>query len=227
MTITTIINDPWLKKSDSKADIPNGAKLVCAYKLDLIADCIYEVTFLVSSKTHYQLWRSGGFFSHTILKQLERGDISINEFNEIKRLQSGIAYSFNKDFGEFISCLMMLEHLFRAYYGYENVKQIVIGGIVKRTEFDKLKDQLNRERDIIKNKAVLNETEIVKVARELGLDPQPTGKYENIWRARCPKTKYGLYINAVKNEYKCAVTKCKGGVKELRACVERHTNRIG
>jgi hypothetical protein len=224
MSHNTIINDPWLKESGSNTNIPNNAKLICAYELDLVADCIYEVTFLVSTETEYQLWKSAGLFTDSFLKQLENGDISIGEFNKTKRFKSGIAFSIYKNISEYTTCFVMLERLFRAYYGFENVRKFVIGGLVSESEFTKLIYRLNCEIEEIKNKTIINETEIVKVARELGLDPQPTGKYENIWRTRCPKTKYGMYINAIKNEYKCAVTKCKGGVKELRACVEKHRN---
>jgi hypothetical protein len=222
MTKEFTINDPWLKESSSNTTIPSNAKLVCVYELNLVVDCIWEVAFLVSTKTHHQLWKTSGMFVDPIYKRFGDRGLSIDEFNRTNTFRSGIAYSCYNNIGEFSACLVMLERLFRAYYGYEDVRALLLGGVINESEFTRLVDRLNYEREIIRNITKVNETEIVRVAKELGLNPQPTGNLENVWRARCPKTKYGMYINALKNEYKCAVTKCKGGVEELRACVEKH-----
>ena len=224
MTKEITINNPWLKESTSNTKIPNSAKLVCVYELNLVVDFIWEVTFLVSTKTHHQLWKASGMYVDPIYKQLENGNMSVDELNMANTFKRGIVYSCYNSIDEVSACLLMLECLFRAYYGYEDAREFILGGIINESEFTKLVNRLNFEREEIKNKTKAKETEIVRVARELGLNPQPTGKLENIWRARCPKTKYGMYINALNNEYKCAVTKCKGGIEELRACVEKHRN---
>ena len=66
----------------------------------------------------------------------------------------------------------------------------------------------------------MKETEIILVARELELNPQPTGTGPDYWQATCPMTNHPLYINAAENEFGCGWCKRKGGIKELRAFVK-------
>ena len=85
--------------------------------------------------------------------------------------------------------------------------------------------KIEKELDENKQKAREAETEIIKVARELGLSPEPTGEGPSYWFARCPGKIHGktgnhvFFINAATNSFGCGWCHRKGGVEELRAFV--------
>ena len=63
-----------------------------------------------------------------------------------------------------------------------------------------------------------NETEIIHVARELGLYPEPTGTGPVQWRGRCPRVSgHPLMITTSSDEFFCGYCSVSGGVDELRA----------
>lgn len=66
-----------------------------------------------------------------------------------------------------------------------------------------------------------NETEIIRVARELGLDPVPSGDSPTGWIARCPgqSGRYTLQLSAKTGQFGCGYCRVKGGVDELRAFI--------
>ena len=222
MTNIQIVNDPWLKDSDRSSDIPCNAEFICAYEVDIILECLTEASFLVRTKTHLEYWKSSGLFDDTTVKQLSLGELSIDEFNKIDRLSTGLAFAFPRKESDSEVILFMLEKLMRAYYGFESVGSYLHGSLVSEMEFNMLKMKLEQERNKIIEQTKNNETEIILAARELDLHPRPTGNNPGIWHARCSRTKYGMFINAKENEFRCAVTKCKGGINELRACVIKH-----
>ncbi|NCF52491.1 hypothetical protein GWP57_12835 [Gammaproteobacteria bacterium] len=63
-----------------------------------------------------------------------------------------------------------------------------------------------------------NETEIVRVARELGLDPVPSGDSPTAWIARCPgqRGRYTLWLSAKSDQFGCPYCRVRGGIDELR-----------
>lgn len=65
-----------------------------------------------------------------------------------------------------------------------------------------------------------------RVARKLGLFPQPTGTGPDLWQARCPGAGHPLYVNAEVNEFGCGWCRCKGGVKDLRVFVNERKKGI-
>jgi hypothetical protein len=58
---------------------------------------------------------------------------------------------------------------------------------------------------------------IVVAARELGLDPSPSGTGPWSWNARCPGTRHSLMVQAKSGDFGCGWCKKRGGVAELRA----------
>jgi hypothetical protein len=60
---------------------------------------------------------------------------------------------------------------------------------------------------------------VSRVARELGLGPEPTGTGPVHWQARCPGTNHPLYIQAATGMFGCGWCKRKGGEAELREFV--------
>jgi hypothetical protein len=75
--------------------------------------------------------------------------------------------------------------------------------------------------------ATRNETEIVRVARELGLDPVPSGDGPTAWAARCPNQghRYVLWLSTKSDQFGCPYCQRKGGVGELIAFAEKEDDR--
>ena len=67
-----------------------------------------------------------------------------------------------------------------------------------------------------------NETEIIRVARELGLHPEPAGTSPTHWYARCPVRRgHRLMISTSNDHFGCGYCRVKGGVGELRSLVAK------
>jgi hypothetical protein len=87
-------------------------------------------------------------------------------------------------------------------------------------DLDSLVGRIKNEYQENRQKARERETEIIKVARELGLSPYSTGTGPDYWQASCPRRNHRLYINAAENSFGCGWCKRKGAVEELRAFVK-------
>jgi len=63
-----------------------------------------------------------------------------------------------------------------------------------------------------------NETEIIHVARQLGLNPEPAGIGPVQWYARCPGARgHQIMITTSDDQFGCGYCRVNGGVDELRA----------
>lgn len=58
---------------------------------------------------------------------------------------------------------------------------------------------------------------ILVAARELGLEPRPSGTGPWSWYARCPGTKHEILVQAKNGEFGCGYCRRRGGVEELQA----------
>jgi hypothetical protein len=143
----------------------------------------------------------------------------------------GCVFAVPRKDEEFFACLNLLDRLFYARLGFNWPEEFIAGGIVNKSAFDSLVGRIEHELEDNAQKARETETEIIKVARELGLSPKPTGTGPTYWWARCPETNHHLYINAAEDSFGCGWCKRKGAVEELRAFVrerkDRRTNSSG
>ena len=198
-----VFADPWLKKGDSVA-LPQGANFVCSYYVDVVVDRFKETTYFRRTSIRDELWIESG----------EAEDY----------FRSGCAVSAPSKGGIRPACLELLKILFRARVGFEWPSNFIFGGIVKEREFTRLLRGI--ENDLAKNseKARQRETEIIKLARELKLYPEPTGTGPDYWHAKCPGGNHPVYINAADNQFGCGWCKRKGGPEELRAFVTERLN---
>lgn len=80
--------------------------------------------------------------------------------------------------------------------------------------------ELKRNREQAEEAQRRYEAPIIKMAKELGLNPRPAGHNHNAWMANCPRTNHWLMISAGQNEFGCGYCRRKGGPAELRAFYE-------
>ena len=93
--------------------------------------------------------------------------------------------------------------------------------LVKRIEMHETKVAVVKENNA--KLAAQNETEIVRVAHELGLEPVPSGDGPTAWAARCSRQgkRYVMWLSAKSDQFGCPYCSVKGGVDELRAFIAK------
>jgi hypothetical protein len=114
-----------------------------------------------------------------------------------------------------------MEVMFRVIHGGpESYEGFVAPGILDKATYDGLVGRLEAEYEGNRRKARERETEIIKVARELGLSPHPTGENPDFWVTGCPGRNHPLYFNAALNSFGCGYCKRTDGVEGLREFVK-------
>ena len=81
-------------------------------------------------------------------------------------------------------------------------------------------DRKRKQYEQIVSRTLDRETEIIHVARELGLNPEPTGFGLSQWKAICPNASHGLYISSHGDQFFCGYCSVSGGIDELRRFVK-------
>jgi len=107
------------------------------------------------------------------------------------------------------------------------VEYMTAAGYISLEQFELLHQRVlidaarrEREHEEWSRLARENETEIIHVARELGLRPEPAGFGPVQWYANCPKGRaHRVMITTGDDEFGCGYCRVKGGVDELRALV--------
>lgn len=219
-----VFRDPWLRQTKGKRTLPKDLRFVCAYHLDIGPDLVDEAAFLRKAADRDELWIAAGFTLST-LGDIAVGDATLKCIEREANFGLGCAFAASPIADELSACLNLLDHLFRARLGFYWPRKLSVAGIVKEADFNKLLGQIDRELKDNAEKARQKETEIIRVARELTLCPEPTGKDPVYWQARCPEMNHPIYINSVDNSFFCGWCKRKGGIEELRAFAEERKGR--
>jgi len=214
-----VFADPWLKKATKTTKLPKDALFACAYDLHIVVDLIEEAAFFRRTETSDELWIAGGF-DLPIVKGIADGYASPNELGGKDVLSIGRVFAVPKKDDESSSCLTLLDRLFRAYVGFCSPQGFLAAGIISESAYNNLVKRIDQELEENSRKARETETEIIKVARELGLSPAPTGTGRTHWWAQCPARIGHLYIDAALNYWWCGWCQRNGSMEELRAFVK-------
>jgi hypothetical protein len=179
----------------------------------------YAAAFLHRTETADELWM--GILDFRWSFGIAYGTASAEDFEEAK-LMGGVSCRFavRRKGDDLAASLRLMEVLFRAVHGYEFYEEFIAPGILDKSAYDGLVGRLENEWEENRRKARARETEIIKVARELGLNPFPTGDNPDYWMANCPGKNHPLYFNAALNSYGCGYCQRTDGVEGLRAFVK-------
>lgn len=188
-----VFADPWLKKTQENARMPEGVQLACTYQVYEVIEWFYETAFFYRTETTDDLW--------------------------IKGYRTGRVLAVPRDGEVLPACLKLMHRYLRAKVGFQWPCEFATAGIVGKSNFDSLVGRIERELEENTRKARETETEIITVARELGLCPEPTGKGPSYWYARCPGRNHVLFINASEDSFGCGWCERKGGTEELQTLV--------
>lgn len=208
--------DPFLKSPDRTRGIPNGANLICAYGVWIEIDWVTEVALLRRRDDVDELWLVLGPYKK-LFEDICAGLPSENGHRNDDCLQSGLAYVVPRIGDEIAACRSLLRSLFRDRIHYMQPLQLETPGILDEATFISLTSDLKDEIKAVSEITKKAESEIVKVAHQLQLNPQPSGTDADGWLARCPETNHHLHISASGESFWCGWCKRKGGSEELRA----------
>jgi hypothetical protein len=77
-------------------------------------------------------------------------------------------------------------------------------------------DEFERNSRAAQKEQDQHEAPIIKMARELNLNPKPAGHNNTAWIADCPRRSHWIMISPSLNEFGCGYCRRKGGPKELK-----------
>jgi hypothetical protein len=212
-----IYQDIWLKKSKKDQKLPEGAEPIIAYE-SLIGGAWEkdEILYLIRTQKEDQLWTvAGEMIPEPDRETLLRGETSLWNQSLEFNFSIGCVLSIPAQYSKVQSSLLLLDELCRSKTGYESPTRFIAAGILSRTDFDSIVQSIKYEIHQNRLRAVENETEMIRTARELGLDPEPPLLSASIWSARCPGTSHKIFISSVLNTFGCGYCGWKGGPKEL------------
>jgi hypothetical protein len=212
--------DPWLKKAEEGARLPDDARFACAYELFVSFEHFDEAAFFRRTETTDEPWTGAGAYPPARAGTDQAG--SAEDFERANLSHIGCVYAAARKGEESTSCLSLLDRLFRARVGFYWPAGFLAAGVVDEPAFTSLVGQIRHEFDDNSQMAREAETEIIKVAVERGLSPKPTGEGPNSWYAACPGGNHVLFISAATNSFGCGWCKRKGAIEELRAFGEEH-----
>jgi hypothetical protein len=216
--------DPWLKNVTAETQIPSDATFLCAYGVHVGVDTIDEAAFIRRTADTDELWLAIEP-DPEILDSLADGAVSI-EIDLADAMQQGCAVVALNSSNQARASRALLNALFRARVGFGWPTYVIHGGAISKRSFRTLIRAIKRDLDDNARRASCEEAEIVVAARELRLSPEATGTGPHHWRASCPETNHGLYIQSDTNQFGCGYCRRKGGPEELRAfVVERRARR--
>lgn len=213
-----IFADPFGSKGGKAAALPEDARLACAYEVFLQVEWFSEAAFFRRTETNDELWLSEGGVAPVEGSDAD-GTIPSEESVRADLHQFRCALIVPQTGDELSSCLGLLELLIRARHGFSAPAGFTAHGIVDEAAYESLVERIEKDLEANRQKAREGETEIIRVARELDLYPQPTGEGPSHWSANCPGTNHRLLIGAESNSFGCGYCRRKGSVEELRAFV--------
>lgn len=200
--------------------MPKDAIFVCAYYLNIGPDSIEVAAFFRQVEGADELWIAAGT-EYPFLKKFYAGSPSLKDIERCSNYGIGCAFRVPSEGEEHAACYALLDRFIRVRSLAEWPETCFAGGMVSWEEYNGLIDRFKYELKENARKAREHETEIIEIARELGLSPQPYGTGPSYWwQARCPGKNHPLFINAEDNTFFCGWCSRNGGIEELRAFVE-------
>ena len=213
-----IFGDAHLKQADKATRLPDDVRFVCSYELFVMFIDIEEAAFFRRTEAGDELWIAMAEALPN-LEDVAKGRVSPQDLTGIA-MRCGCAFIVVTKGDERSACLSLLDLLIRSRHGFEWPGEFIAGGIVDQAAFDSLVGGIEAEFEENRQQALQSETEIIQVARELGLSPRPTGDHPSDWCANCPGMNHVLWLSTATNTFGCPWCRRKGSMEELRAFVE-------
>ena len=197
ITVTEVTADPWLKDRLNRLPVPGDAVVIFEYAISVQAitggpECAY----LRRTGVADELWVSGLYSEGRLIvspRHADQREAALELFDILVRVRANFV------------CPVVF----------------MAPGLLTQEDFQKVINEVREEQEGYAEQAMANESEIVRVARELGLQPYPSGTGPHSWFARCPRTNHTLMISSSSDQFGCGYCKMKGGPRELQEFVAR------
>ena len=196
--------------------IPSDATFLCCYEVSNLVMAYEEAAFFWREAGTDTLWVVSG--ESGVVDELDDGGL-MQGLPVENAMLFGRAVSRASSGEETSAHLELLEVLFRARVGHDWPGKLVVSGVVQGDYIELVAD-LERELEVNSQSARGNETEIVRKARELKLNPDPTGEHPRMWYANCPGRSHRLLLNTDLDEFWCGYCNEKGDLTGLAELVE-------
>ncbi len=195
-----IFFDPWMKHWGDAEAVPDDAEFLCSFDLDVAIDFVAESAYIRHTETRSELWIE-------------------NEFGR------GIVVAVPKTSSEKVPAAVLMDHRIRSLAGFAWPDSFHEAGLMTEAEYTAIINSIKVEREGNRDAAQKARTEIIALADELELRPEPTGTGKDQWQANCPGTNHHLFIVSSTNSFGCGYCRRKGGPDELRTFVEDRRKR--
>ena len=217
MRFQKVIGEPTYKRKEWYAhlsSIPEDAIFVCAYVVFMNPADFGVSAFFRRTNGFDELWVASWDAEFNVnYKDIEHG-----QRKQYDSFSCALAIPSTIDVKA--ACQTLLYYELKADLGYSSPGEFVRSGLLTDKEYfdvilsikDEIADNLRQ--------AEKNKSEIITVAQELGLQPEPTGKGLYSWRASCPNTRHPIWIDTQKDIFGCPWCKKKGDSELLRLFVK-------
>ena len=196
--------------------LPSNAVFLCAYDLDIVVDRVPEAAFLVRDARN-ELWLANP--DPSTLEHLGRNDCPVGT-----EASFVAAIPFNAEPVE--AARRLVEAHVEAQALYVWPASFLVEGVLSRRDFDLIVQRVKRRLSARRQRASsFDRSSIVIMARELGLNPRPSGTGDTAWLANCPGTNHFLMIGIASGDFGCGWCKWRGGIEDLRAFTEERRRK--
>ena len=192
--------------------IPGDAVFVCSYFVFMNPIEFGESAFIRRADGEDELWVAD--FDVEINDEYKSIDLSKSE--SFAKFSCAVSAPSEGDI--LAASKTLLTHLFRSRVGYNFPSEFIREGLISNADYNDVVQSLKAELDNNAKLARALESDIIKTAEELRLNPRPDGRSPKAWVASCPThSSHPIYINAESDTFGCPWCRRKGGVEELRA----------
>jgi hypothetical protein len=211
--------DPRSHNSDHQNPIPTDAQFIGAWKLQLGIDDIYEALFLVRRDRQDLLWSLTTGTEKRMKDNLAARAAADADWVK-SELTCGCVAGSPRQPTESKAASQLLNALVRAEVHHQFPAPPYIAGLLTVGELANIVDSVEEEmtRNTLAAEAAQrgNEAPILKLARELNLNPRPAGHNTTDWIANCPRRKHSIMVSPSRDQFGCGYCRRKGGPIQLQ-----------
>ncbi|NAW35017.1 hypothetical protein [Halomonas alimentaria] len=205
--------DPWLKQPENRVSVPDDAELACLQEINLGGvDIIPEALFFRRHDGQDELWAAG-------LRHGAPGkprDVQLASAYKQGRVAWASSQGTRSTGAE-----ILFRALTAARHGHVWPEDFLEGPLITEATHCQILGELQAEIDRNTREAGAQAgTEIIELARRLGLRPEPAGRSPSAWYANCPGKSHRLMISSNSNQFGCGYCRVKGGAAELEALAQ-------
>ncbi|MEZ5846006.1 MAG: hypothetical protein R3C70_04570 [Geminicoccaceae bacterium] len=225
MALSDIRVTAWPDHSSEAELHPTKFTFLCAYRINVEgAANFHEAAFFSETPDSSTIWIAADL-SDALVRQAIVA-ISRSRPPEEVLWWRAVEQERGNDRDE-LSALNMLACLFKTRQGLSWPTGFLFAGTIDQASFDAMIGNLESDIEQIIEETHRNRSDLIELAAQLGLSPQPSGKHPSFWQANCPGTHHTLLLNSQDDMFFCGYCKKKGSLDELRDFVAiRNPNKV-